>query len=28
VQALIEEGVKFDGTLICCYTVDEERNGT
>lgn len=28
VQALVEAGVTFDGTLICCYTVDEERNGT
>ena len=28
VQALVEAGVSFDGTLICCYTVDEERNGT
>jgi acetylornithine deacetylase/succinyl-diaminopimelate desuccinylase-like protein len=28
VQALVEAGVRFDGTLICCYTVDEERNGT
>jgi formylaminopyrimidine deformylase len=28
VQALVEAGVQFDGTLICCYTVDEERNGT
>ena len=28
VQALVEAGVAFDGTLICCYTVDEERNGT
>ncbi|MDN4985105.1 M20 family metallopeptidase [Bradyrhizobium sp. WYCCWR 13022] len=28
VQALIEEGVRFEGTLMCCYTVDEERNGT
>lgn len=28
VQALVEEGVKIDGTLMCCYTVDEERNGT
>jgi acetylornithine deacetylase/succinyl-diaminopimelate desuccinylase-like protein len=28
VQALVEAGVKFKGTLICCYTVDEERNGT
>jgi acetylornithine deacetylase len=27
VQALVEAGVVFDGTLICCYTVDEERNG-
>ena len=28
VQALTEAGVMLDGTLICCYTVDEERNGT
>lgn len=28
VQALVEAGVTFDGTLMCCYTVDEERNGT
>ena len=28
VQALIEAGVTLDGTLMCCYTVDEERNGT
>jgi acetylornithine deacetylase len=28
VQALTEAGVTLDGTLICCYTVDEERNGT
>jgi formylaminopyrimidine deformylase len=28
VQALVEAGVMLDGTLICCYTVDEERNGT
>jgi formylaminopyrimidine deformylase len=28
VQALTEAGVKLDGTLMCCYTVDEERNGT
>lgn len=28
VQALVEAGVVLDGTLICCYTVDEERNGT
>jgi formylaminopyrimidine deformylase len=28
VQALVEAGVTLDGTLICCYTVDEERNGT
>ena len=28
VQALVEAGVALDGTLICCYTVDEERNGT
>ncbi|MBV9457477.1 MAG: M20 family metallopeptidase [Bradyrhizobium sp.] len=28
VQALVEAGVKLDGTLICCYTVDEERNGS
>lgn len=28
VQALIEAGVKLNGTLMCCYTVDEERNGT
>jgi formylaminopyrimidine deformylase len=28
VQALVEAGVKLKGTLICCYTVDEERNGT
>jgi formylaminopyrimidine deformylase len=28
VQALTEAGVVLDGTLICCYTVDEERNGT
>jgi formylaminopyrimidine deformylase len=27
VQALVEAGVKLDGTLMCCYTVDEERNG-
>ena len=27
VQALVEEGVKFDGDLICCYTVDEEKDG-
>jgi formylaminopyrimidine deformylase len=28
VQALVEAGVVLEGTLICCYTVDEERNGT
>jgi formylaminopyrimidine deformylase len=28
VQALREAGVLLLGTLICCYTVDEERNGT
>jgi acetylornithine deacetylase len=28
VQALVEAGAVLDGTLICCYTVDEERNGT
>lgn len=28
VQVLVEAGVNFDGTLMCCYTVDEERNGT
>jgi formylaminopyrimidine deformylase len=28
VQALVEAGVKLNGTLMCCYTVDEERNGT
>jgi formylaminopyrimidine deformylase len=28
VQALVESGVKLDGTLMCCYTVDEERNGS
>ena len=28
VQALVEAGIVLDGTLICCYTVDEERNGT
>ena len=28
VQALIEEGVSFNGELICCYTVDEEKDGT
>ena len=28
VQALVEADVVLDGTLICCYTVDEERNGT
>jgi len=28
VQALVEAGVALDGTLICCYTVDEERNGS
>jgi acetylornithine deacetylase len=28
VQALVEAGVVLNGTLICCYTVDEERNGT
>lgn len=28
VQALVEAGVKLEGTLMCCYTVDEERNGT
>jgi acetylornithine deacetylase len=27
VQALVEAGVSLDGTLMCCYTVDEERNG-
>lgn len=27
VQALIEEGVRLDGELVCCYTVDEEKNG-
>jgi len=27
-QALIEEGVRFEGDLIYCFTVDEERNGT
>lgn len=27
VQALLEEGVKFNGDLICCYTVDEEKDG-
>jgi acetylornithine deacetylase/succinyl-diaminopimelate desuccinylase-like protein len=28
VQALVDSGVELDGTLICCYTVDEERNGS
>jgi len=28
VQALVEAGVRLNGTLMCCYTVDEERNGT
>ncbi|MEM7522204.1 MAG: M20/M25/M40 family metallo-hydrolase [Pseudomonadota bacterium] len=28
VQALHEEGVEFAGELICCFTVDEERDGT
>jgi acetylornithine deacetylase len=28
VQALVESGVTLDGTLMCCYTVDEERNGS
>lgn len=28
IQALVEAGVGLDGTLMCCYTVDEERNGT
>jgi acetylornithine deacetylase len=28
VQALVESGVELDGTLMCCYTVDEERNGS
>lgn len=27
-QALIEEGVQFDGDLIYCFCVDEERDGT
>ncbi len=27
VQALVESGVKLNGDLICCYTVDEEKNG-
>ena len=27
-QALIDEGVGFDGDLIYCFCVDEERNGT
>lgn len=27
VKALIDEGVKLKGDLICCYTVDEEKNG-
>jgi acetylornithine deacetylase/succinyl-diaminopimelate desuccinylase-like protein len=28
VEALVKAGVALDGTLMCCYTVDEERNGT
>ena len=28
VQALVEEGVALNGELICCYTVDEEKDGT
>ena len=27
VKALIDEKVKLKGDLICCYTVDEEKNG-
>ena len=27
VKALIDEGVQLKGDLICCYTVDEEKNG-
>ena len=27
VQALVEEGVKLHGDLVCCYTVDEEKDG-
>lgn len=28
VQALHEEGVELGGELLCCFTVDEERDGT
>lgn len=27
VKAIIEEGIKLNGDLICCYTVDEEKDG-
>jgi acetylornithine deacetylase len=27
VKALVDEGVKLKGDLICCYTVDEEKDG-
>ena len=27
VKALLDEGVELEGDLICCYTVDEEKNG-
>ena len=27
VQAVIDEGVKLNGDLVCCYTVDEEKDG-
>ena len=27
VKALLDEGIKLKGDLICCYTVDEEKNG-
>lgn len=27
VKAIIDEGVKLKGDLICCYTVDEEKDG-
>lgn len=27
VKAVLDEGVKLKGDLVCCYTVDEEKNG-
>lgn len=28
IQALHEEGIELNGELLCCFTVDEERDGT